>query len=260
MSAQQFNTYAKFYNLFYKDKDYAKEAGYIHSLVKKYSEKDKKELRLLDLACGTGRHLLELSKLGYGKLSGSDIAAPMIEVAKKNAADAATSIHLYNYSFQEAHQVPDKYDVVTSMFSAVNYIVNFEDQLKSFRNIHGLLDKNGIFIFDYWNGNAVARDYSPMKVLRKQDESGEIIRISETSLDLVKQNVTVKFTCIYLEDQQKTIEFKEVHELHYYHFSEMQNLLQIAGFDIIHFSPFPEMDRPVAPYDWNISIVARKKI
>jgi SAM-dependent methyltransferase len=259
MSATQFNTYAKFYNLFYKDKDYPKEAGYIHALVQKYSTKNKKDLHLLDLACGTGRHLLELSKMGYQHLSGSDIAAPMIEVAKKNTADSGNEIKLYNYSFQQADQVPGKFDVVTSMFSAVNYIVTFEDQLKTFRNIHGLLEKDGIFIFDYWNGNAVTRDYSPVKILRKQDEDSEIVRISETSLDLVEQSVTVNYTCIYLENQQKTIEFKEVHHLHYYYFSEMKNLLEIAGFEIIHLSPFPEADRAVAPYDWNISIVAQKR-
>lgn len=259
MNTDQFNAYAKFYNLFYKDKDYAKEAGYIHSLVQKYSKKDKKDLRLLDLACGTGRHLTELLKIGYANLSGSDIAAPMIEVAKRHAAETGKKIDLYNYSFQESNQVPGKFDVVTSMFSAVNYIVSFEDQLKSFRNIHGLLEDDGVFVFDYWNGNAVARDYSPVKVLRKQDGDGEIVRISETSINLVEQKATVNFTCIYLEKQQKVTEFKEVHELHYYYFSEIRNLLEFAGFNIIHLSPFPEAERAVAPFDWNISIVARKR-
>lgn len=258
MSTRQFDTYARFYNLLYKDKNYKKEAAYIHQLISRHYSKKQSELTLLDLACGTGRHLFELSALGYAHLSGSDIAKAMIDVARENAQQAAKQIDFYNYSFQEAHNIPGKFDVVISMFSAVNYITSFEDQLQTFKNIYQLLEKGGIFIFDYWNGNAVVRDYSPVKVLRKQDEQSEIIRISKTSIDLVKQAATVTFNCLYFEGQQRIDEFEEVHHLHYYFFSEMNNLLKIAGFNVLHQLPFLEPEGAVDPYDWNISIVAQK--
>lgn len=259
MSTRQFDTYARFYNLLYKDKNYSREAAYIHQLVSRYYSKKQSELSLLDLACGTGRHLFELSLLGYARLSGSDIAKAMIDVARENAAQAAKEVAFYNYSFQEAHHIPGKFDVVISMFSAVNYITSFEDQLQTFRNIYNLLESGGIFIFDYWNGNAVVRDYSPVKVLRKQDKGAEIVRVSNTSIDLVKQHATVQFNCQYFEENQRVDEFEEVHHLHYYYFSEMYNLLQVAGFSVLHESPFLEPDKPVDPYDWNISIVAQKR-
>jgi SAM-dependent methyltransferase len=258
MNDQQFNLYAKFYDLLYKDKDYQKEAKYIDSLILKYSMKQKSDLSLLDLACGTGKHLFELSGLGYQSLMGSDISSAMIQVAVEQAKTQDKAIEFHNYSFQESNQISGSFDIILSMFSAVNYLTDIKDQERTFRNIYNLLNDKGLFIFDYWNGYAVVRDYSPVKVLRKKHQQAEILRISTTKLDLLRQGTTVTFNCTYLENDKRITEFEEVHHLHYYYFSEMQNLLSTAGFKILHQSPFMQQDKSLDPYDWNISIVAQK--
>lgn len=259
MNSDQFNTYAKFYDLLYKDKDYFGEASYINTLITKHSSKSKQDIKLLDLACGTGKHLFELFKQGYPHLSGSDISESMIQVASENAARLKNGIQFYNYSFQQSNKIlPQEFDVVISMFSAVNYITSYAEQLQALRNIHDLLVDDGLFIFDYWNGNAVVRDYSPVKVLRKKSDNSEIIRISRTTIDMINQHATVVFNCLYMEDGQKVNEFEEIHLLHYYFFQEMQNLLETAGFRILHRCPFMNFENKVDNYDWNISIIAQK--
>ena len=54
-----FLRYAKVYDVLNADKDYKKESIYIDSLINKFIEKPKNEIRILDLACGTGKHALE---------------------------------------------------------------------------------------------------------------------------------------------------------------------------------------------------------
>jgi SAM-dependent methyltransferase len=258
MSALQFDTnYAKFYDLLYSEKDYQSEAKFIHSLIERSSLKNRTGNKLLDLACGTGKHLFELYEYGYG-LSGSDIASDMIAVAQSNAKEKNKNIKFYNYSFQDSYQIIEKFNVVISMFSAVNYITSYQDQIKTFSNINSLLETNGLFIFDYWNGNAVVKEYSPLKVLRKKSGANEIMRISETTIDQITQEVMVKFTCLYFENNVKLTEFEETHKLHYYFFSEIKNLLLQTGFELIHLCPFMRIDESVEKFDWNISVVARK--
>ena len=256
--ASQFSTYARFYNLLYKDKDYKGESEYIHALIQRFAESSPAKVSVLDLACGTGKHLFELQKIGYAELAGSDISSEMINVAKASSIEAALPVTFHNYSFQESDRISQTFDVVLSMFSAVNYLVNYEDQSKTFSNVNKLLKEGGIFIFDYWNGNAVVRDYSPVKVLRKKDGDSEILRISETNIDTVEQHVQVKFTCLFFEGGEKAEEFSEVHDLHYYHFSEMKNLLAQHGFEVQHVSPFRKIDEAINPHEWNVSIVAKK--
>jgi hypothetical protein len=144
------------------------------------------------------------------------------------------------------------------MFSAMNYLTSYKDQSKTLLNIHSLLNTGGLFIFDYWNGCAVTEHYSPVKVLRKKQDDAEIIRISETTLDLIEQHAEVKFSCNYLKKEQRVADFQETHSLHYYYFSEIKNLLQSHSFEILHISPFMHPDKPLASDEWNISIVARK--
>ena len=257
-ATSQFSAYAAFYDLLYKDKNYKAEAEYIDHLINKFSKKKKQETHLLDLACGTGRHLQELYLKGYSTLFGSDISKSMIDVARKNAEKQKQDLTFYNYSFQESNKITQKFDVVISMFSAINYITSYEEQSKTLHNIFNLLNKNGLFIFDFWNGNAVTQIYSPVKVLRKKAKDSEIIRISETHLDLINQDAIVKFTCNYLKKDKKILEFEETHHLHYYYFSEIKNMLTSHHFEIIHISPFMQMNKSVSPQDWNISIIAKK--
>lgn len=250
-------SYSAFYNIFYKDKNYAAEAAYIHELIQKNISKKPAEIRLLDLACGTGRHLFELDTLGY-KTEGSDIAEKMIEVARKQAENLGKNISFHNYSFQESYKIEKKFDVVISVFSAIDYLTETEDLVKTLGNIYDLLEPGGIFVFDYWNGNAVVRDFSPVKVLRKNDGNNEIMRISNTSLDIEKQRATVQFTCLFFENGVKQNEFVEVHPMRYFYFQEMETLLKLCKFEVVHKSTFMNTETIGNAYDWNISVVAKK--
>ena len=68
-----FNDYAYYYNAFYQDKDYAAESRQVDTLLKRYGNGVKK---IINYGCGTGRHDIELSRIGYycngidGKMQG----------------------------------------------------------------------------------------------------------------------------------------------------------------------------------------------
>ena len=70
---------ASYYDLIYSWKDYKKEAKKIKKLILKYKKSDGNEL--LDIACGTGKHL-EYLKNTFSCM-GVDINEEMINIAKK---------------------------------------------------------------------------------------------------------------------------------------------------------------------------------
>ena len=65
MAAKIFDEkYAKLYDLMYcKEKDYSREVSFLMQLFEQYAAKP--VVHILDLACGTGGHAIELSKRGY---------------------------------------------------------------------------------------------------------------------------------------------------------------------------------------------------
>ncbi|HID61840.1 MAG TPA: class I SAM-dependent methyltransferase, partial [Anaerolineae bacterium] len=56
--------------------------------------------RVIDVACGTGMHAIELARRGY-EVVGVDLSAPMIERARENALTAGVKVHFIVAGFGE---------------------------------------------------------------------------------------------------------------------------------------------------------------
>lgn len=251
-----FSDYSEYYDLLYEDKPYRAEAEYIARLIARFSSCEARPERILDLACGTGRHCLELAALGY-VVEGSDASARMITRAERAACEQGASIRFYNHSFQESQRIGKTYDVVVSLFSSIGYLTTHSEIMTSLRNINSLLVPQGLLIFDFWNGNAVMKDYAPVKVLQKSKADHELIRISRTSLDIEQQLAKIDFQFICLENGAKQHEFTEQHIVRYFFFKEMEAYLDTCGFNMLYKTRF--MGDTCNPDDWNITIVARKR-
>jgi hypothetical protein len=119
------------------------------------------------------------------------------------------------------------------------------------------LNKDGVFIFDFWNGNAVLGEYSPLRIRREQDGNLGLIRITNTVLDKVAQIATLNFDFILTESGSIVREFTELHKIRYFFPQEMSDLLNANGFEVIHTCPFLKDEEFLNPNDWNITYVVR---
>src|SRR5207249_4664609 len=68
----------------------------------------------------------ELARLGM-VVAGSDRSAAMLEQARRNLERAGVQAALYAHPFQTADRIGRTFDVVTAMFSAVNYLTTDGD-------------------------------------------------------------------------------------------------------------------------------------
>lgn len=252
-----FSQYATYYDILYQDKDYGREALFISKLIKKLLPENKENIRVLDIACGTGRHTMELSHLGY-KVEGSDLSEEMIKIAVKESKKSNLDIAYYNESFQTIGRIGKRYDVILSMFSAINYLTTYNDFSAALKNIYSLLNDDGIFIFDFWNGNAVIDHFSPVRVKRMAKNAKEILRISETAINQISQLATVRFNFMLLENGRISKEFEEKHLIRYFFLQEMIDLLQANNLEVVFRCPFMNVSEDVSYSDWNVTYVAKK--
>jgi len=74
-----FGSYARYYDLLYRDKDYAAEAADALRRIRAHSPQAR---RILELGCGTGLHAIELARRGC-QVTGIDISEPMLESARR---------------------------------------------------------------------------------------------------------------------------------------------------------------------------------
>ena len=250
-----FSEYAHWYDLLNRDKPYRQEALYIDGLLQAHLATGAKPARVLDLACGTGRHCFELERLGY-LVEGSDPATAMIAIARQMAEKNGSGVRFHSRSFQKIDRLSNTYDAVLTLFSAIGYLTKPADLLQGLRNINKLLPEGGLLIFDHWNGNAVLRDYEPVRVLRRREGEREVVRISRTSLEPVRQLARVDFEFLCLESGALARRFEERHRVRYFFFQELELLLAAAGFELLARYTFGR--RTLSPAAWNIVVVARK--
>jgi SAM-dependent methyltransferase len=96
----------------------------------------------LDLCCGTGSLLHLVCKHGF-RATGVDMSKHQIEHARRNAAGAKLLIQDIR-----TLSLPQKFDIVTSMFDSLNYLTKTQDLFKVIQKVNRHLSRGGLFIFD----------------------------------------------------------------------------------------------------------------
>ena len=224
-----FQDYAYYYNAFYKDKDYQEEARQIDYILKRYNKKIKS---IINFGCGTGRHDIELSRLGY-EVSGIDMSEKMIEIAKKNATNENIEIKYAVCDVRTYYQSP-KYDAVISMFHVMSYQNSNQDILAAFKAARGALEEGALFLFDVWYGPGVLTDLPVVRVKEVEDDKYKLVRIARPVMHDKKNLVDVNYEVMVIEKKTgNTKLIKEIHNMRYFFKPELELLLDIAGFELI---------------------------
>ncbi len=252
-----FGTYSKYYDLIYDDKDYKKEALYIHKLIKTFNNS---AVNILDLGCGTGKHLIELSKLGY-KGVGLDQSISMIDYANSNLKSLSSHIkNILDFQVSDIkHFNCNQYfDVITCLFHVINYLHTDNEYRSTIQNISLHLEKGSIFIFDFWYGPSVLRNGFETRVKEIENEMFKIIRIAIPSIDTINGIVTVNYK-LFIKNKfsNKLYEIEEFHNVKYLFLDKIQCYLNDFGFTIEHVSSWMS-DQDIDSSPWAGVIVAKK--
>jgi SAM-dependent methyltransferase len=224
-----FKDYAYYYNTFYKDKDYKAEAIQVDSLLKKYGIDIHK---IINFGCGTGKHDIELTKLGY-QCTGIDLSPLMIGIARENVKNSNSDISFSVADIRNFKSL-EKYDAVISLFHVMSYQNTNQDILSAFRSARSVLDKGGIFLFDVWYGPGVLTDKPCVRVKELEDDKNKLVRIARPVMHDKENVVDVNYEVLVIDKKsEKTQVINEVHNMRYFFRPELEYFLNEAGFELI---------------------------
>lgn len=246
--------YAEHYDQFYAGKDYAAECDLVQAAIARFAGSPPETL--LDVGCGTGSHAIALAARGY-QMTGVDLSPAMIEIAraKSQALDTART-PTWICGDARTFEAAGPFDAAIMMFAVVGYLTANDDVLAGLRNIRRHLRPGAVFISDFWYGPSVITDRPTDRIKVISTASGQVIRATNTTLDIPRHTADVSFRLWTIDEQKLVSETAEMHRLRYFFPQEYALMLSQAGFEMACISAFPSLDQPLTDQSWNALVVA----
>ena len=139
-----------FYHRLYFEHDEREAEEFIHKLVNFLQPKP--GARMVDIACGRGRHSCMLAKLGFD-VTGFDLSFESIDYAKDSIGES-DNLSFYQHDVRYPFWV-NYFDHAFNFFTSFGYFATRREHDDAIRTIATSLKPGGIFVIDYLNTHYV---------------------------------------------------------------------------------------------------------
>lgn len=155
---------------------------------------------ILDLACGSGRHSLELARRGY-HVTGVDLSSDLLAVAKEAAENEGLKIPFLKGDMRFP-PLESKFHFLINMFTSFGYFENDQENSRIFAAFAEALHPGGKFLMDYINKDQVLAGL----IAKDTKIQGERTLIQERSYHHTTRRLEKKITIIYQGKQKQFLE------------------------------------------------------
>jgi len=114
--------------------------------------------RVLDTACGTGKHAIALAQRGYD-VTGADLSVGMVEQARENAAAVDCDVRFVVAGFGELEvKVGNGFDALLCLGNSLPHVLTADALHEALTDFAALLRPDGLLLIQNRNFDAIMRD------------------------------------------------------------------------------------------------------
>ncbi|WP_433829397.1 class I SAM-dependent methyltransferase [Flavobacterium anhuiense] len=225
-----------YYHILYKDRNYREAQIFMDNLTHYLNLPEK--AKVLDLACGKGRHSIYLNQLGYDVL-GADLSENSIAEASKNSNE---TLHFKVHDMREPFE--EKFDAIFNLFTSFGYFERDDDNLTTLQAIKESLSEYGFAVIDFMNVPNVIENLVPEEVktvdeidfhIKRYVEDGHIFKEIDFEDQGRKYHFTEKVKALTLKDFQDLMDEAGIflldifgdYKLKKFHKTESERLIMI---------------------------------
>lgn len=204
----------------------------------------RKGARILDLACGAGRHSIELAKRGY-RVTGYDLSEELLKTARSAARAAKQDV---DFAQGDMRELPYRgaFDAVINMFSSFGYFDSVDEDRKVLEGVARALTIRGKVLMDRFNRESLAYEL-PLQGWRVGVDGSVILQ--EDTFDVLRGRYDTRQIVI---DRDGTRE--HLGSVRAYTLPELKGLFDAAGLPIhrvlggLDLSPYVARSRRLVLY------------
>lgn len=201
----------------YSHRDESEAERLVELIVKSLGIKS--DSKILDMACGSGRHAVIFAKRGFD-VTAVDLSQMLLSDAKATARENDVKINFVLSDILD-FQTTQRFSLSLNLFTSFGYFDDDEDNFRVILKAYDLLIDGGYFVIDYFNKNYLLKNLIPTTVF---SENG--LRITQNRAiqgTRVVKNITI-------ENGGSVEEFYESVRL--YSYDEMLDYINKTGFSI----------------------------
>lgn len=182
----------------------------------------RKGSRILDLACGAGRHSIELARRGHAVV-GFDLSDHLLREARASAKRARVRVTFVRGNMRDL-RYKGAFDAIINMFSSFGYFETVEEDRKVLAGVARALRPRGKFVMERFNRESLAYEL-PLQGWRLA-EDGSIV-LQEDTFDVLRGRYDTRQIVI---DREGTREHRG--SVRAYTLQELKDLFDAAGLHI----------------------------
>ena len=225
-----------YYHILYKDRDYTEAKAFMDTLTNYLNLPE--DAKILDLACGKGRHSIYLNELGYD-VTGADLSENSIKAA---SAYSNEKLHFMVHDMREPFD--EKFDAIFNLFTSFGYFENDEDNLTTLKAIRDSLSEYGFAVIDFMNVHYVLKNLIPEQEktvdgitfhIKKELKDNHIYKEISFEHNGKKCSYTERVKALTLEDFEAMMEEADInlldvfgdYKLHKFYKNDSERLIMI---------------------------------
>jgi SAM-dependent methyltransferase len=174
--------------------------------------------RVLDLACGNGRHGRELAQRGF-KTYGLDLSWPLLRGTR--LPDQGTGMRRVRGDMRHLPFKKSSFTLVLSLFTSFGYFASAEEDQRVICEISRLLEKGGTYVLDFLNASLVRSQIVPSEEASINGKRVTILRWLDEPRGLVEKRILI---------HESEVAFREYREsVRLYSEGDLREMLARAG-------------------------------
>ncbi len=211
---QWFNS--PYYSLLYQHRNEQEAQQFVQTLIERLYL-DPSKHRVLDLACGSGRHALAFAQKGF-RVTALDLSTTLLAPLRacQHPNISIVQADMRHFSLNQT------FDLILNAFTSFGYFETLQENRQVLKRVHNHLNPKGYFVLDYLNVPFVLKHLVP------QEE-----RHINGIYFLIKRRYTPPFIIkdIVVKEDGKTYAYQE--RVQAFSLQDLENLLKEAGFTVV---------------------------
>ena len=217
-----FTKSARFYDVIYNWKNYAAEVERLRTFIDQHQRSEGSAL--LDVACGTGKHLEYLKP--YFTCEGLDLDGELLAVARQRLPEIT-----FHQEDMTAFTLGREYDVVTCLFSAIGYVQTVERLNAAIGAMARHLKAGGVLLVEPWLDPSVFT-HGHVHMLNVDEPD---LKITRMSYGEVRGTLSIlNFSYLVGVPGQGVNYFTELHEMGLFTKDDYAEAFRAAGLSVTH--------------------------